>query len=62
MGKDGRTWKENKYIYDANYAKTHFKQFSLKIPFRDEAVIKKLEEVDNRTAYIVGLIHKDIGE
>lgn len=49
---------QNKYI--ADYAKSHYKRIELRIRFDELEVIKKLESVPSKNAYIVELIKNDI--
>ena len=46
--------------YQKEYARKNYKHYHLKINKNEKAVIKKLEQQENKNQYIIALIKKDL--
>lgn len=53
-------WKKNKIDYSNNYNKQAYTNLSIRIRKENIDVLKQLESVPSKNAYIVYLIEKDI--
>lgn len=53
-------WKKNKIDYSNNYNKHAYTNLSIRIRKDNTEVLKQLESVPSKNAYIVYLIEKDI--
>ena len=53
-------WKKNKIDYSNNYNKQAYINLSIRIRKDNTEVLKQLESVPSKNAYIVYLIEKDI--
>ena len=53
-------WKKNKIDYSNNYNKQAYTNLSIRIRKDNTEVLKQLESVPSKNAYIVYLIEKDI--
>lgn len=53
-------WKKNKIDYSNNYNKQAYTNLSIRIRKDNIEVLKQLESVPSKTAYIVYLIEQDI--
>lgn len=53
-------WKKNKIDYSNNYNKQAYTNLSIRIRKDNTEVLKQLESVPSKTAYIVYLIEQDI--
>ena len=53
-------WKKNKIDYSNNYNKQAYTNLSIRIRKDNVEVLKQLESVPSKTAYIVYLIEQDI--
>lgn len=53
-------WKKNKIDYSNNYNKHAYTNLSIRIKKDNIEVLKQLESVPSKNAYIVYLIEKDI--
>lgn len=52
--------KFNQTAYIADYKKKHYKRYRFDVKLTDEEIINKLDNVENRTAYIIDLIKQDL--
>lgn len=52
--------KFNQTAYINNYKRTHYRSFKIEVNKNETEVLNKLTSVPNKTAYIIGLIKKDI--
>ena len=51
----------NKQLYDNNYRKEHYRNYSVRFRFdRDAEIIDKLDSITNKVEYIRRLIAEDI--
>lgn len=51
---------QKKIKYISSYNKENYKMYAFRVKKSDKALIEKLDNLDNRTAYIVNLIKEDI--
>lgn len=52
--------KFNQTTYIADYKKKHYKRYRFEVKLTEEDVINKLDNVENKTAYLIGLIKQDL--
>lgn len=52
--------KFNQTAYITEYRKTHYKRYRFEVKLTEEDVINKLDNVENKTAYLIGLIKQDL--
>lgn len=48
--------------YTNTYQKKHYKRVTVLVPYEKSDVIKKLDQVNSKSAYILDLIEKDINK
>ena len=51
---------DKKYDYQNTFNKKTYKRVTVLVPLREKTVLEKLNMVESKSAYILGLIKKDV--